>query len=129
MASSLGYALDEFPRAALEASEATPINSMCTVFAESEVIGLKNHGAPPESIARSVHLSVVQRLLAMVHRIGAVSEVAFTGGVAKNRAMIKLLEAHLDMPLMVCEHPDVTGAVGAAIHAEAMDASSQKEGG
>lgn len=129
MASSLGYTLDEFSIAALEASEAVPINSMCAVFAESEVISLKNHGTPPEKIARAVHLSVVQRLLGMIHRAGAVPEVAFTGGVARNRAMVRLLEEHLDMPLMVCEHPDIAGAVGAAVHAEAMDAVSQKEGG
>ncbi len=121
MASSLGYTLDEFASAALEVSETTPINSMCTVFAESEVISLKNHGARPEGIARSVHLSVAQRMLAMVHRTGAVPEVIFSGGVARNRAMVSLFEKHLDMPLKVCGHPEITGAVGAAIHAESFE--------
>lgn len=121
MASSLGYTLDEFSMVALETSEATPINSMCTVFAESEVISLKNHGTSPKSIARAVHLSVVQRILAMVHRIGAIPEIAFTGGVARNKAMTELLSENLNMSLLVCEAPDITGAVGAAIHAELLD--------
>ncbi len=121
MASSLGFSLDGFPVAALEASEMTPINSMCTVFAESEVISLKNHGTPPENIARAVHMSVVQRLLGMIHRVGVVPEVVFTGGVARNRAMVRMLEESLGTGLRVPENPDIAGAVGAALYAQSFE--------
>lgn len=56
-------------------------------------------------------------------------EEAFTGGVARNGAMVEMLEGHLGMPLRVCGHPEVTGAVGAALHAEAMDTIKVEQGG
>uniref|UniRef100_UPI004055AE6E acyl-CoA dehydratase activase n=1 Tax=Candidatus Electrothrix sp. TaxID=2170559 RepID=UPI004055AE6E len=82
MAVSLAYPLMEFGQAALAAEQEVQINSMCTVFAESEVISLKNRGVPREQIARAVHSSVVSRLVAMLSRIGYGEAVAFSGGVA-----------------------------------------------
>ncbi len=65
MAASLGIPLSEFGDEALKGTADIKVNSMCTVFAESEVISLKNHGASPRDIGRAVHLSVVERLAAM----------------------------------------------------------------
>ena len=80
MAASLGYALDEFGPAALGATAEAKISSMCTVFAESEVISMKNHGTPPADIARAVHLSVVERLVGMLHRVGVAGESSSAAG-------------------------------------------------
>jgi len=92
------------------------INSMCTVFAESEVISLKNHGSEPADIARAIHLSVVDRLVNMLNRLGIGESVVFTGGVARNRFMVETLEARLGVPVRVPERPDLAGALGAALH-------------
>jgi predicted CoA-substrate-specific enzyme activase len=115
MAGSLGYALAEFGQAALEAAGEATISSMCTVFAESEVISMKNHGTPPENIARAVHLSVVDRLTAMLHRVGLREDVVFSGGVANNPAVIRFVENNIERSLKVPECPDVIGALGAAL--------------
>jgi activator of 2-hydroxyglutaryl-CoA dehydratase len=96
------------------------------VFAESEVISLKNQGAAPEGIARAVHLSVVQRLAGMLHRVGITGEVVFTGGVARNRCMVALLEEQLAIKIHVPEAPDITGALGAALAAGAMDITGKE---
>lgn len=117
MATTLGYTLDEFGAAALQGSTDVKIGSMCTVFAESEVISLKNHGAAPQDIAWAVHVSVADRLIAMLGRVGYGAAVVFTGGVAKNPCMVQLLRERLEVEVLVPVHPDIVGALGAALYA------------
>lgn len=118
MATSLGFSLNEFAEKALTAKGDLRINSMCTVFAESEVISLKNHGIPPEEIAKALHISVVERLVAMLHRIGASDRIVFSGGVAKNLCIRSLLEEKLRTEILVPPVPEIVGAVGSALYAE-----------
>ena len=116
MAASMGFALSEFGAAALEGRDHIRINSMCTVFAESEVVSLKNQGQALRDIARAVHQSVVDRLAAMLHRADNHDKLVFTGGVANNLGIVRLLEQKLGVSLLRPAHPDITGAVGAALH-------------
>ena len=118
MAVTLGFGLEAFGQAAAKAEVETSINSMCAVFAESEVISLKNRGVPPEEIARSVHLAVASRLSAMVAKIGCDDHLVFTGGVANSPIMAQLLERALGVPLLVPADPSIIGALGAALHAK-----------
>ncbi len=119
MASSLGYGLSEFGAEALNGKGDVRISNMCTVFAESEVISLKNHGTEPADIARAVHLSVIERLIAMLARVGYGDTIVFTGGVAKNPAAVNLLQERLDIRILVPEPPDIVGSLGAALYGEA----------
>lgn len=116
MAATLGYTLAEFGSAALRSERNVAIGSMCAVFAESEVISLKNRGTPPEDIARAVHLSVVERLAAMLSKAGFTVPLVFSGGVARNPAMVKMLEERLGINVLVPARPEIVGALGAAIH-------------
>jgi predicted CoA-substrate-specific enzyme activase len=120
MAASLGFSLYEFGNEALQGKGDLKINSMCTVFAESEVISLKNRGISPKDIAKALHISVVDRLIAMMHRIGSLDTVVFSGGVAKNPCIISLLQERLDIRVFVPDLPDIVGAIGAAIYAQEM---------
>jgi predicted CoA-substrate-specific enzyme activase len=117
MAVSLGIPLSEFGDEALKGTSDIRVNSMCTVFAESEVISLKNHGASPRDIARAVHLSVVERLTAMLSRIGYGSSIVFSGGVAKNHCIVQMIQEKLEIKVQVPSPPDIVGAVGAALFA------------
>ncbi len=119
MAATLGYKLAEFGPAALASTAEVNINSMCTVFAESEVISLKNRGIPASDIARAVHRSVINRLAVMLNRLGHGDTIAFTGGVAKNPGIVAMLQEQLDqhVRLLTPALPDIVGALGAAIHA------------
>jgi len=118
MASSLGFTMAEFGQAALQGWHEIKINSMCTVFAESEVISLKNQGVPSKDIARAVHLSVVERLVGLLHRAGYSENIVFTGGVANNPCIVALMEDLLGSKLLIPSPPDIVGALGAAIYAK-----------
>lgn len=117
MAASLGFTMNEFGPMALSSVREAPINSMCTVFAESEVISLKNHGVPAPDIARALHLAVVSRLAGMISRAENSGTLVFTGGVARNPAIVALLQDRLGIEVLVPSLPEHTGAIGAALHA------------
>lgn len=127
MAVSLGYDLDEFGRAAAETEVGAPINSMCAVFAESEVVSLKNRGVPPATIAHSVHLAVAGRLAAMVAKCGYGDHLVFSGGVANNATLVALLEKELKVPVQVPPIPAIVGALGAALHGSRSLTQNEKE--
>lgn len=122
MAASLAYPLSEFGPAALESDQEVQINSMCTVFAESEVISMKNRGIPRQHIARAVHSSVADRIIAMLNRIGFGESVAFSGGVANNPCIVHMIRKRLEnVQVSVPENPSIIGALGAAIAAASLD--------
>lgn len=115
MAQVLELSLEEMAQEALRAREAASISSMCTVFAESEVISLIAEGVPREKICWGLHLAIAKRIAAMARRLPQGGAVAFTGGVAKNQAMKKALEQVLGIKLLVPEDPQVVGALGASL--------------
>lgn len=121
MAASLAYPLGEFGPAALESNQEVQINSMCTVFAESEVISMKNRGVPRQHIARAVHASVADRILSMLNRVGYGDTIAFSGGVANNPCIVEMVRRRLDkVQVIVPENPSIIGALGASIQAAAL---------
>ncbi len=115
MATALGFTLEEFSAAALSAEKAVKINSMCTVFAESEVISLTTQGAARNEVALGIHRAIVSRSVALLKRIAPPGAVFFAGGVAKNACMKALLEGELGRTLYVPSDPQLVGAIGAAL--------------
>jgi (R)-2-hydroxyacyl-CoA dehydratese activating ATPase len=94
------------------------INSTCTVFAESEVISLVSQGKSKTDIAAGLHQSIAKRIGNMANRLGLKDNIAFVGGVAKNRGMRKALEDYLGVNFIpISEDPQITGAIGAAVMA------------
>jgi len=116
MAASLGYSLEEFAAAAQLSNQDIPINSMCAVFAESEVVSLRNRGHAAEDIARAIHLSIAERLAGMLERLGIHGDIVFSGGVARNPFLPSILENKLGRTLHIPDQPEIVGALGAALH-------------
>jgi predicted CoA-substrate-specific enzyme activase len=115
MAKSLGYEIDEFGPEAMLAERNLNISSMCTVFAESEITSLIAKGENRREIARGLHESVVRRAAAMVNRIAGDGDIVFTGGVAKNPCIVRLLAEKLKCRVFIPDDPQAMGAFGAAL--------------
>jgi (R)-2-hydroxyacyl-CoA dehydratese activating ATPase len=115
MARTLGFELAEFGSEALEAHKELHINSMCTVFAESEVTSLVARGEARRAIALGLHQSVVRRAVGMIKRVSTKSPIVFAGGVARNPCMRRLLEVALKQEVLIPEDPQMVGALGAAL--------------
>jgi len=114
MARALEVNLEDFGDLSLKASEPAKISSLCTVFAESEVISLIAKGAPREDIVAGIHEAIGTRVAAMAKRIGLRGPVMMTGGVAKNKGVVKALAEKLALPVMVSPYAQINGALGAA---------------
>ena len=115
MARNLGFSIENFGARALEAENDLTINSMCTVFAESEVTSLIARGANPKEIARGVHLSVVKRAAGMINRVSSTGPIVFSGGVANNPCICKLIAQQLNREVLTPDTPQMMGALGAAL--------------
>ena len=118
MAAKLQVPLDDMGALSLRARGEVRISSVCTVFAESEVISLVARNHPKEEIVRGLHRAIVNRVWSMVNTLGVKREVTMSGGVAKNRGVVAFLEEKLGHPIHVHKEPQIVGALGAALHAK-----------
>jgi predicted CoA-substrate-specific enzyme activase len=118
MASKLQVSLGDMGNLSLEAGGELRISSVCTVFAESEVISLvaKNH--PKEEIIRGLHRAIVNRVWSMIKTVGVHGAVTMSGGVAKNKGVVALLEEKLGKSVHLHKEPQIIGALGAALVAK-----------
>ena len=96
--------------------EPTTISSMCTVFAESEVISLIGKGEPRENIAYGVIESVITRVTSLAGGLVACN-VFLTGGLCENDYLISRLSHHLGRPVTTDPRARFAGAIGAALSA------------
>jgi (R)-2-hydroxyacyl-CoA dehydratese activating ATPase len=119
MATSFQIPIQEFGDFALTGRPGLTINSMCTVFAETEATSLMARGHSPEDIALALHLSVVKRSASMLKRVGSARPLLFSGGVARNKCVVELLKQELKTELIVPENPEMIGALGAALYGAA----------
>lgn len=116
MAAHLEYELEDFSRLP-DDLEPLAVSSMCTVFAESEVVGLLAGGADKAALALGLLDAVAERACGMLAKLGARDAVAFTGGVSKSRNLAALLERRLGLPVLTSPHSQIAGALGAALAA------------
>ena len=94
------------------------LSSMCTVFAESEVVSLIAAGAEVPEIVRGLHRAIANRTVALVKRVAPASsglKIAMSGGVARNPGVVRALGEALDCNLSIPAEPDIVGALGAAL--------------
>jgi len=115
MAGALEVQVENLEELAAEARESCNISSICTVFAESEIISHIAAGKSKPDIVAGVCESVAGRVAAMVNRTGLEEEVIFTGGVARNNGVVQALASQLGCNLSVSEEPEITAALGAAL--------------
>ncbi len=116
-ASALDIPIDQLGPTALRGERPVRITTTCTVFAESEVLSWLGKGKKIEDILLGVHQSIAARSAGLLRRVGINEKVTFTGGVARNLAMIATLEERLGTKVNVSDDSHFMGALGAALFA------------
>ena len=117
MARTLELDMAEMSRRGLTWNKELTISSMCTVFAESEVISLIADNHTDSDIIHGLNKSIAGKTAAMAARAKGQPPYMMTGGVARNRGVVQALEEKLGAKLFISENPDLCGALGAALFA------------
>ena len=95
----------------------TSISSMCTVFAESEVISLIGRGEKKENIAFAVVDSIVKKVGSQAGRLAVQGDVCLTGGLCEFDYLRESLSHHLGKEVHTSPDGRYAGAIGAALSA------------
>ena len=95
--------------------ETVTISSMCTVFAESEVVSLIAQNKRTADIVHGLDQSVATKISALLARPKATGSYMMTGGVAKIEGVRRAIEEKIGEPLILPEEPQICGALGAAL--------------
>ena len=117
MARTMEMDLDKMSRTGLKYREDITISSMCTVFAESEVVSLIAQNKPTDDIVHGLNKAVAPKTAALAKRVGGEERYMMTGGVSKNLGLVKTLEERLGTTLVVSDKAQLCGALGAALFA------------
>jgi predicted CoA-substrate-specific enzyme activase len=117
MARSLEIPLGQMEEHYFREGDPCTVTSMCSVFAESEVINLINEGVALPRIVKGLLLSLAGRVSALTRRLGVIEDVVITGGVAKNRGVLDAVEKKLGTKIQGFNgaDPQLAGALGAAL--------------
>jgi (R)-2-hydroxyacyl-CoA dehydratese activating ATPase len=116
MASALNVELNKIGELSQNHKKELTISSICTVFAESEVISLVSEGQELEDIVYGIHRAIADRTMGLINRLGGVQEkVVMCGGVAKNNGVVKALETVSGACIQTYGEPQIVGALGAAL--------------
>jgi len=117
MAQALSVELSKMGELSLTSASPPAISSMCTVFAESEVISLRARGCPIPDIVAGIHEAIGRRMTSLVKHVGLTEPVLMSGGVAKNQGVVRVLERLLGVKITVPGEPQIVGALGAGLFA------------
>ncbi|WP_432404574.1 acyl-CoA dehydratase activase [Wukongibacter sp. M2B1] len=114
MSNVLGFDVSELDTLARDV-EPEPITSMCTVFAESEVISLLAKGVSKERTASGIVHSIANRGVSILGRVNLSDEIAFTGGVAQSEIIKEAIEEKIKKSIYTPKDSQIVGALGASI--------------
>lgn len=118
MAQALGYSIDEFNALEVNLNSSLQISSMCTVFAESEVVSMIASGFKREEIAVAINKAIANRVIGMLNKISVEEDIVFAGGCFANSLLKKIIENRLRKNLIIDSFCPYLGAFGAALYGE-----------
>lgn len=116
----LGIALEEVGTLSKDASTPEVVSSICAVLAETDVINMVSRGIAPADILKGIHLSMAGRYVKLLRAIGAVDDVALTGGLSADIGLAEAVREKIaedGLPMKVHTHPQshFAGAIGSAL--------------
>ena len=113
----LGVPITEVGERSLQVKEEPPVvSSTCVVYAKSEATGLLREGWSTEQVLAAYCRAMVEKIYALVERVGVAPEFAITGGMAKNKGIVQRLMPMVGLELAKTKwDTQIAGAVGAAL--------------
>lgn len=126
MARALEVRLEEMGALSLKAKGTASISATCVIFGESDVVSLIHKQEPKHEIARAIYDALAERITSIVHRVGLEPDVVLVGGVAKDVGFTAALKRKLETEVLIPEHPELAGALGAALYAVEKVGGSRK---
>lgn len=118
IAEVLNVPLEKLGDLSLESGNAIPFNTICAVFAKSEAIVHLRHGVAKSDIISGLHEAIATRSFNLLKRVSLEPEFSITGGISKNKGMVEKIRHKVGLAPMLCEDPQLVGAIGAALFAE-----------
>ena len=107
--------IDQIGPLSLQSKAPCDINSMCVVFAQSEIISLVARKYDRCDILAGMHRSMVRRMVRMIKKSEMNGDILMTGGGALNIGLHKSFEEELLRDVYVASYPQFNGAIGAAL--------------
>ncbi len=118
-ARTLNVSVQEMGELSLNIKNDAPIiNSVCVLFAKSEILQLLRDGVERCDIIAGILDALVERIYSLICKKGCRAEFMMTGGVAKNIGIVKRLEERVGMKVHLASEPQLMGALGAALYAK-----------
>ncbi len=118
MGRALETPLEEMGPLALNSNAEIPMNAQCTIFSESEVVGLIHAKISKPDISKAIHDAMASRIVSIIRRVGVNPDVVMIGGVAYNPGFVTSLQRELKQDkIYIPDVPEFGAAVGAAIAA------------
>lgn len=117
IADVLGVPLEGIGSLSLSSEKAIPFNTICAVFAKTEAIQYLRKGMAKSDILSGLHEAIAVRCLNLLKRVSVQKDFSITGGISKNRGMVAKLTEKVGLEPMLCEDPQLCGALGAALFA------------
>ncbi len=128
IAAALNIKLEDMGDISLRSTKKVQISNLCTIFARQEVVARLSEGEKLEDILAGLSDAVASRVAGLARRLKIEPDVVLTGGVAKNRGIIRAMNDYLGCELLVPEDPLITGALGAAILARELSLAAIARG-
>lgn len=122
--------LGENANIALQSDRFTKLSDFCEVYAQSEALDLLRFDQPSEEIIAGYHYAMAKRISTLVGRADLKKDFVIIGGLAKNQAIIDMLENILKVSRLAPKpkwDPQEAVALGAAIIADAFYKKQQNE--
>jgi predicted CoA-substrate-specific enzyme activase len=105
----------QFAEQAFSCNAPVKLGERCTVFMESDLLCYQQQGAKTNELVSGLSYSIVENYLnRVVGRRKVGNHICFQGGTAFNKAVWAAFEKVVGKPVMVPDHHEVTGAIGAA---------------
>lgn len=115
MSVRLNIPLENMDELARQSEDMVKLGSYCTVFSATEVLENIRHGRKLPDIVKGLFFSVIRRITEMD---SFTDKVVMTGGVvAYNPYLVEMMGKLIDREILVPEHPQFSGAIGAALYA------------